>query len=76
MDCTLSNIKLYVKPHALIMINYFFSNSFPQYDPNSKDIPYYYESDPEVGPGMKFSFKIKNVFMIFQNLPRMKTLAC
>ena len=54
----ISGLKINIKPHVLLLIYYFFLNAFPEYEEDSKDIPSYYNFDPEEAPKMDFSIDL------------------
>ena len=55
-----SGLKITVKPHVLMMVYYFFLNSFPQYEEDSIDKPSYYNFDPEDSGKMDFSIDLQD----------------
>lgn len=59
------------------MIYYFFVNSYPVYEKESVDKPYYYSEDPEEAAKMILRVIVKRSVLAFQNKPNLKqTMIC
>eukprot|EP00347_Sterkiella_histriomuscorum_P018285 403346093 len=70
----ISGLKITIKPNVLMMVYYFFLNSFPQYEENSIDIPSSYNFDPEDSQKMDFSVDLQDSLICLQNKPGLKTI--
>lgn len=53
-----------IKPHVLMMVYHFMMDSFPEYDPKSKDKPSYHNIDPEKAPKMEFTTETKDCILV------------
>ncbi len=72
----IAGLKITLKPHVLLMVYYYFLNSFPQYEESSIDKPSYYNFDPEDSPKMNLVVQIENSLICLQNKPGLKTVCC
>ena len=76
MKVDIKGLRISIKPHVLLMIQNFFLNSFPEYDPNSKEQPSTINFDPENASSMDIKVITRECLLVFQNRPGLKTLAC
>ena len=60
-------IKLFVYPYFYLMIDHFFRENLPTYDPNSFDKPNDYNEDYEELPEMSLNFKLSDSLICLAN---------
>lgn len=72
----IAGLKITLKPHVLLMVYYFFVNSFPHYDETSIDKPSSYNFDPENAPKLQLRVDIEDSLICLQNKPGLKTVCC
>ena len=66
-DINLTKFKVLMKPHKLMMIGYYFTNSFPDYtNSSSRDRPSYYIDDPDGYPASQMSIIIKDTYLYLE----------
>jgi hypothetical protein len=64
MECDIRGLIITIKPHVLMMVYNFMMNSFPEYDPGSKDKPSYHNVDPEQAPRLEFTTVTKDCILV------------
>jgi hypothetical protein len=61
----ITGLKIIIKAHIFLMVYYFFLNAFPQYDYKSKDIPNFFNTDPDETTKMDFTVAIEDSLLCF-----------